>query len=63
MVITIISGGETSDEPLAVNRCDNGNIINNRLTHVHLVKGRTTIRVWFADDMRHAIKLNVYENK
>ena len=63
VVITIISGGETSDEPIAVSRTDNGNIINNRLTHVHLDKGRTIIRVWFADDMRHAIKLNVYENQ
>jgi len=63
VVITVISGGETSDEPLAVSRSDNGNIINNKLTHVHLDEGKTIIRVWFADDMRHAIKLNVYENQ
>ena len=63
VVINIISGGETNDEPLAVNRSDNGNIIKNRLSHVHLDEGKTIIRVWFSDDMRHAIKLNVYEDR
>ncbi len=62
VVITLISGGETSDEPLAVRKSDNGNIINNKLTHVRLNEQKTIIRVWFADDMRHAIKLNAYEN-
>ncbi len=62
-VISIISGGETSDVPLTVQRSDNGNILNNQLTKVHLAAGKTVIRVWFEDGMRHAIKLDVYEDQ
>lgn len=63
VVVTILSGGEMSDEPIVVSRSDNGNIVGHKLTHVRINEGRTVIRVWFADDMRHAIKLNVYENQ
>lgn len=64
VVISVISGGENSDEPLAVSYSDNGKIVNNTLTHVALgTEGKTIIRVRFADDMRHAIKLIVYETE
>lgn len=64
VVIAVISGGESSDEPLAISYSDNGNIVGNTLTRVTLSnEDKTIIRVRFADDMRHAIKLNVYETE
>ena len=61
VIISVLSGGETSDEALEIEFTDNGSIVGNQLTHVHLNSGKTVICVRFADDMRHAIKLNVYE--
>ena len=64
VMISVISGGESSDEPLAISHSDNGNIAGNTLTRVTLNdEGKTIIRVRFADDMRHAIKLNIYETE
>lgn len=63
VAITIISGGESSDEALAIRKSNNGNIVGNRLTNVSVNEGKTVITVWFADDMRHAIKLNVDEDQ
>lgn len=63
-MISVISGGENSDEPLAISYSDNGNVSGNTLTRVTLGdEGKTIIRVRFADDMRHAIKLKVNETK
>lgn len=63
-MISMISGGESSDEPLSISYSDNGNIKGNTLTNVTLGdEGKTIIRVRFADDMRHAIKLKVNETK
>lgn len=62
-IISVISGGELSDEPLAIRRSDTGSIVGNQLVHVCLNEGKTIIRVWFEDDMRHAIKLDVYEDQ
>ena len=64
VMISMISGGESSDEPLSISYSDNGNIKGNTLTNVTLGdEGKTIIRVRFADDMRHAIKLKVNETK
>lgn len=64
VVISVISGGESNDEALAISYSDNGNIVGNTLTRVTLGdEGKTVIRVRFADDMRHAIKLKVHETK
>lgn len=62
-VIEVNTLGIMSDDPLAINRSDNGNIVRNQLTHVHLDEGKTIIRIWFEDDMRHTITLDVYEDR
>lgn len=63
VIIGIISGGENSDEKLSISKSDNGKIASNLLTDVRLAEGKTVITVWFDDDMRHAIKLNVNEDQ
>ncbi len=63
VVVVVNAMGIMSDEPLAINHTDNGNIVKNQLTHVHLDEGKTVIRIWFEDDMRHAITLDVYEDR
>lgn len=63
VIIGLISGGESSDEKLAIRKTDNGKIAGNQLTNVTIEEGKTIINVWFADDMRHAIKLKVDEDQ
>lgn len=63
VIIGLISGGESSDEKLAIRKTDNGKIAGNQLTNVSIEEGKTIINVWFADDMRHAIKLKVDEDQ
>lgn len=63
VIIDLISGGESSDEKLAIRNTDNGKIAGNKLTEVSVQEGKTIITVWFADEMRHAIKLKVNEDQ
>ncbi len=60
-VIALYTMGETDTFSLYLKKSDNGNIVGNQLVNVSLQEGKTKIRVWFEDNFRHSITLDVYE--
>lgn len=60
--LELITSGEQSDDVVNLETTDNGTIEGNIIKHVVLEEGRNTIKILFADNMRHAIKLKAYEN-
>ena len=61
--LEILSSGEQNDEMEKIEWTDNGQINGNTITGVVLEEGKNTIHLLFSDNMRHAIKLNAYENQ
>lgn len=61
--IVLTSVGEMSDDAINTTSADQGTVIDNTVADLHLMKGKNTIKVKLADDMRHAIKLDAYEIK
>lgn len=49
--------GEDSEDELKVAETNTGNISGNIVRDIHLVEGRTKIRVRFTDNMKHSVKL------
>lgn len=62
--IDLIIGGEQSDEIVAIRSClPNGKIEANSISGLHIQKGKNTLDIVFADNMKHAVKLDAYEFK
>lgn len=61
--LEILSSGEQNDEMEKIEWTDNGKINGNTITDVVLEEGKNKIHLLFSDNMRHAIKLNAYENQ
>lgn len=62
--IDLTIGGEQSDEIVAIRRClPNGKIEANSISGLHIQKGKNTLDIVFADNMKHAVKLDAYELK
>lgn len=62
--IDLLVGGELSDDAVKIQSCSgNGAINNNTISGLHIVKGKNTLKIRFADNMKHAVKLDAYEIK
>lgn len=62
--IDLIVGGELSDDVVNIKSFSgNGVINNNTISGLHLVNGKNILKIRFADNMKHAIKLDAYEIK
>lgn len=62
--IDLLVGGEQSNDSVAIKSCSaGGQIHNNSISGLHIFKGKNIITVKFADNMKHAIKLDTYELK
>jgi hypothetical protein len=61
--VVIFTGGEQDDERIPVVESSIGSVIDNTVYGLKLHVGKNTLKVRLADDMKHAIKLEAYENK
>ena len=61
--VVIFSGGEQDDERIPVVESNIGTVMDNTVYGLKLQVGKNTLKVRLADDMKHAIKLEAYENK
>lgn len=62
--IDLLIGGEQSDDTVAIKACTPHAIIyKNTISGLHIKTGKNVIKVKFADNMKHAIKLDAYELK
>ena len=62
--IDLIIGGEQADDIVAIKSCQpTGNISANTISGLHISKGKNTLKIVFADNMKHAVKLDAYELK
>lgn len=61
--VVIFTGGEQSDERISVVSSNVGTVIDNTVVGLHLQIGKNMMKIRLADDMKHAIKLEAYENK
>ena len=61
--VVIYTGGEQDDERIPVIESSIGSVIDNTVFGLQLHIGKNTLRIRLADDMKHAIKLEAYENK
>ena len=61
--VVIFTGGEQDDERIRVIESSIGSVIDNTVFGLHLHTGKNILRIRLADDMKHAIKLEAYENK
>lgn len=62
--IDLIIGGEQSDEAIAIRSCSlGGTISENSISGLHIKEGKNVLKIQFADNMKHAVKLDAYELK
>ena len=62
--IDLIIGGEQTDDVVAISSCSpSGMIESNTISGLHISKGKNVLKIKFADNMRHAVKLDAYELK
>lgn len=62
--IDLLIGGEQSDDTVSIKSCYPPATINqNSISGIHIKVGKNIIKVKFADNMKHAIKLDAYELK
>ena len=61
--VVIFTGGEQDDERIRVIDSSMGSVIDNTIVGLQLHPGKNTLKIRLADDMKHAIKLEAYENK
>lgn len=61
--IDLLVGGEDTDSKLSLSYVSEGEIKDNSIYNLHLHKGRNELDFCFADNLRHAVKLEVYEIK
>lgn len=56
-----VSGDNDRDDGIAITSTDNGRIDGNKLKEVSLSAGRNQIKIRFADNLKHSIKIKAYE--
>lgn len=56
-------GGDESIDVVNVEYSDVGTPENNKVVNIPIVEGRNLLRIRFADNLKHSIKLVAYENK
>lgn len=61
--VVIFAGGEQNDERIRITDSSIGKIIDNTVCSLKLHAGKNTLRIRLADNMKHAIKLEAYENQ
>lgn len=62
--IDLIIGGEQSDDKVAIRKCTpSADIDANSISGLHIRQGKNILSVVFADNMKHAVKLDAYELK
>ena len=61
--VVIFTGGEQDDERIRVLSSSIGSVIDNTVYGLKLHEGKNILKIRLADDMKHAIKLEAYENK
>ena len=62
--IDLLVGGEQADDIVSIEKCLTGGIIEaNTISGLHILNGKNVIKVKFADNMKHAVKLDAYELK
>lgn len=61
--IDILARGNETDEQIDIQSADQGKIEQNALKHIRLAEGKNKIRLTFADNIKHALKLDIYEIK
>jgi len=61
--IDLIVGGEQSDDIINIVYCSQGDINKNTISNIAISKGKNLLTIRFADNMKHAVKLDAYESK
>lgn len=62
--IDLLVGGDQSDDIVTIKSCSIGGVIKeNAISGLHIIKGKNIIKIMFADNMRHSVKLDAYELK
>lgn len=61
--IDLLVGNEDSEEKINIIYTDRGVVRDNTIIHVNVVKGINNIKIRFADNIKHSIKLETYEIK
>ncbi len=62
--IDLLVGGEQTNDTVSIKSCIPQAIINkNSISGLNIKRGRNIIKVVFADNMKHAVKLDAYEFK
>jgi hypothetical protein len=57
----LVSGDNDKDDGIAISSTDKGNMQGNKLKGVALSTGRNQIKIRFADNLKHSIKIKAYE--
>lgn len=57
----LVSGDNDKDDGIAISSTDKGQIENNKLKSLSLSAGRNKIKVRFADNLKHSVKIKAYE--
>lgn len=61
--ISLVIAGEQNDDKINIVYTNKGKAYQNVISRLHLTKGKNEIIVRLSDNMKHAIKLEVYESK
>lgn len=62
--IDLIIGGEQADEVIGIKSCSlGGSIDKNSISGLHIKEGKNVLNIVFADNMKHAVRLDAYELK
>lgn len=61
--IDLLVGGDQTEESLNIVSASRGSADGNSVTGLHISRGRNKIKIRFADELPHAIKLDAYEIK
>lgn len=57
----LVSGDNDRDDGIAITSTDNGQVQGNKLKAVALSAGKNQIKIRFADNLKHSIKIKAYE--
>jgi hypothetical protein len=57
----LVGGDNDKDDGIVITSTDNGQVQNNKLKSVALAAGRSKIKIRFADNLKHSIKIKTYE--
>ena len=57
----LVSGDNDRDEGIEISFTDNGTVLGNKLKGITLSAGKNEIKIRFADNLKHSIKIKAYE--